>query len=224
MGKLIRVAIDGPSGAGKSTIAKKVAKALDLDYIDTGAMYRACGYKMSVNGIEAKSGDALQAMLDDTDIDFSNGSVYLDGQNIDKQIRTSEASMAASKYFGLHEVRAKLADLQRSMGKFRSVIMDGRDIGTNILTDAEYKFYLNASAEVRADRRYKELIEKGENVKYGDVLEDINKRDYDDIHRKLNPLKKADDAIEIDTSNMSVAEVTDRILKEINQNVDRETV
>lgn len=102
--------------------------------------------------------------------------------------------------------------------------MDGRDIGTNILTDAEYKFYLNASAEVRADRRYKELIEKGENVKYGDVLEDINKRDYDDIHRKLNPLKKADDAIEIDTSNMSVAEVTDRILKEINQNVDRETV
>lgn len=132
--------------------------------------------------------------------------------------------MAASKYSGLHEVRAKLADLQRSMGKFRSVIMDGRDIGTNILTDAEYKFYLNASAEVRADRRYKELIEKGENVKYGDVLEDINKRDYDDIHRKLNPLKKADDAIEIDTSNMSVAEVTDRILKEINQNVDRETV
>jgi len=166
MGKLVRVAIDGPSGAGKSTIAKKVAKALDLDYIDTGAMYRACGYKMSVNGIEAKSGDALQAMLDDTDIDFSNGSVYLDGQNIDKQIRTSEASMAASKYSGLHEVRAKLADLQRSMGKFRSVIMDGRDIGTNILTDAEYKFYLNASAEIRADKRYKELIEKRTGVSY----------------------------------------------------------
>ena len=154
MKEIFRVAIDGPSGAGKSTIAKAVAKQLGIDYIDTGAMYRSVGYKMMRSGIPASDEAAVKAMLADTDIDFRDGDIFLDGRKVNDVIRTSEVAKMASECSVLPDVRAKLVDLQRQMGSRKSVIMDGRDIGTNVLKDAEYKFFLTASAEERAERRY----------------------------------------------------------------------
>ncbi len=217
MDRIIRVAIDGPSGAGKSTIAKAVAKKMGIDYIDTGAMYRAVGLKVKMNGIDFKNEAAMEKMLADTDIDFVNGDIILDGTIVNKEIRANDMSMMASNVSALPAVRAKLVELQRKMGQTKSIIMDGRDIGTNVLTDAEYKFFMTASAEERADRRYKELLEKGQDVTYGQILEDIKQRDHNDMTRALNPLKKADDAIELDTTGMSIEEVTDYILNEVNK-------
>lgn len=215
MDKIIRVAIDGPSGAGKSTIAKAVAKKLGLDYIDTGAMYRAVGYKVMMSGTDTQDEAAMRQLLDSTDIDFSKGNIILDGEIVNDKIRTNEMSMMASKVSALPAVREKLVQLQRKMGQTKNVIMDGRDIGNNVLTDAEFKFFMTASAEERADRRYKELIEKGQDVTYEMVLEDMRQRDHNDMTRKLNPLRKADDAIELDTTGMSIEEVTDFIYKEV---------
>lgn len=230
MKEIIRIAIDGPSGAGKSTIAKLVAKKLDIDYIDTGAMYRAVGYKMKNEGLIALKSAASQvvaspevasqtaaidAMLADTDIDFVKGDIILDGKIINDVIRTSEISQMASICSALPAVRQKLVEIQRAMGARKSVIMDGRDIGTNVLTDAEFKFFLTASAEERAERRYKELIEKGENISYEEVLEDIKERDFRDTTRELNPLRKAEDAIEVDTTGMSIEDVVNNVLKEV---------
>lgn len=215
MSKIIRVAIDGPSGAGKSTIAKAVGKKLGLDYIDTGAMYRAVGYKTLTNGVDPDDAAAMQQMLDRTEIDFSKGDIILDGEIVNDKIRTNEMSMMASRVSAIPAVREKLVELQRKMGQTKSIIMDGRDIGTNVLTDAEFKFFMTASAEERADRRYKELIEKGQEISYETVLEDIKKRDHNDMTRALNPLRKADDAIELDTTGMSIEEVTDFIYKEV---------
>ena len=212
---MITIAIDGPGGAGKSTIAKLVAKRLDIDYIDTGAMYRAIAYKTVNENIDINDDKSIRTMLDDTEIDFIGGSIYLDGQCVDKQIRTPEISQMASKVSALGPVREKLVELQRKMGHEKSVIMDGRDIGTNVLTDAAYKFFMTASAEERARRRYKELIEKGESVTFEQVLSDINQRDKNDMERELNPLRKAEDATEIDTTGLSIEEVADVILKNI---------
>ena len=212
---MISIAIDGPGGAGKSTIAKHIAKELGIDYIDTGAMYRATGYKAIITNTDVNDPDSLDEMLKSTDIDFSGGSIFLDGCCVDDKIRTPEVTMMASKVSALAPVREKLVMLQREMGHKKSIIMDGRDIGTNVLTDASFKFYMTASAEERASRRYKELIEKGETVSFDDVLSDINARDKSDMERELNPLRKADDAIEIDTTGLSIKEVTDVILKNI---------
>jgi len=215
MEEVFRVAIDGPSGAGKSTIAKLVAKKLDIDYIDTGAMYRAVGYKMKREGIPFEECDELKAMLDATDIDFVSGDIVLDGEIVNTLIRTSEVSQLASKCSALPMVREKLVEIQRNMGTRKSVIMDGRDIGTNVLKDAEYKFFLTASAEERAERRHKELIEKGEEITFEEVLRDIQARDHNDMTRALNPLKKADDALEVDSTGLDIEQVTEAILKEI---------
>ena len=212
MKDIFRIAIDGPSGAGKSTIAKAVAKALDIDYIDTGAMYRAIGYKIDKEGVPFEEGDALAALLDSTDIDFVSGDIILDGMIVNDLIRTPEVSMLASKCAALPSVRAKLVEIQRGMGQRKSVIMDGRDIGTNVLKDAEYKIFLTASAEERAQRRFKELQEKGETQTYEEVLEDVKQRDYNDMTRELNPLRKADDAIELDTTGMGIDEVVAAVL------------
>ena len=212
MKDIFRIAIDGPSGAGKSTIAKAVAKALDIDYIDTGAMYRAIGYKMDKGGIPFEESAALDAMLESTDIDFVSGDIILDGEVVNSLIRTPEVSMLASQCSQLASVRTKLVEIQRGMGQKKSIIMDGRDIGTNVLKDAEYKIYLTASAEERASRRFKELQEKGENQTYEEVLEDIKQRDYNDMNRELNPLRKADDAIEVDTTGMNIDEVVAAVL------------
>ena len=215
MKEVFRIAIDGPSGAGKSTIAKLVAKKLGIDYIDTGAMYRAVGYKMNREGIPFEECDELKAMLDATDIDFVSGDIILDGQIVNTLIRTSEVSQMASKCSALPMVREKLVEIQRNMGSRKSVIMDGRDIGTNVLKDAEYKFFLTASAEERAERRHKELIEKGEEITFEEVLRDIQARDHNDMTRALNPLRKADDALEVDSTGMNIDQVTEAILKEI---------
>ena len=213
MDNIFRIAIDGPSGAGKSTIAKAVAKALDIDYIDTGAMYRAIGYKMDRDGIPFDADDpALADMLANTDIDFAGGDIILDGAVVNDLIRTPEVSMLASQCSALAPVREKLVEIQRGMGMRKSVIMDGRDIGTNVLKDAEFKIYLTASAEERADRRFKELQAKGETQTYEEVLEDIKQRDYNDMTRELNPLRKAEDAIEVDTTGIGIDEVVDTVL------------
>ncbi len=214
---MIRIAIDGPGGAGKSTIAKHIAKALDIDYIDTGAMYRAVGYKIVRDNVDMYDETALKTMLEDTDIDFSSGSTILDGENVSDRIRTQEISRKASECSALAPVRAKLVELQKKMGSSKSVIMDGRDIGTVVLKDAELKIYLTASAEERANRRHKELLQKGEDISYEKVLADMQERDYNDMHRDITPLRKADDAIELDTTGMNIDEVTEYILNRIKE-------
>lgn len=211
MDKILRIAVDGPSGAGKSTIAKAVAKKLNIDYIDTGAMYRAVGYKMLQEGVALTDIEGLQTMLENTEIDFSQGNIYLDGTIVNDVIRTQEISKQASDCSAIGIVRKKLVDLQQKMGESKSVIMDGRDIGTVVFPDAEYKFYVTASAEERARRRYEELIAKGQDVNYDQVLIDINTRDHNDSTREITPLRKADDAIEVDTTEMDIEEVVAHI-------------
>ena len=217
MDKIIRIAIDGPSGAGKSTIAKMIAKILGFDYIDKGAMYRAIAYKIVHNNIVLSDSKGLESMLNHTEIDFSKGDIILDGERVNDRIRTPEITKMASDASALQEIRDKLVALQRKMGQEKSVVMDGRDIGTNVLTDAEYKFYITASTQTRANRRWLELHEKGEKVSLSDVEKEIIQRDYNDSTRKLNPLRKAEEAIEIDTTGMSIDEVIDLILNKINK-------
>lgn len=215
MTEKIRIAIDGPSGAGKSTIARSVAEVLGIDYIDTGAMYRAIGYKLLQNQISLDDKEALNRLLSATEIDFAYGNIILDGEIINDRIRTPEITKMASDASALAEVREKLVALQRGMGQKKSVVMDGRDIGTNVLKDAEYKFFMTASAAERALRRWLELAEKGETAALEQVEADIIQRDHNDSTRKLNPLQKAEDAIELDTTGLTIAEVTQKILEVI---------
>ncbi|MDD2215205.1 MAG: (d)CMP kinase [Eubacteriales bacterium] len=216
MEKVFQIAIDGPSGAGKSTIAKELAKALCIDYIDTGAMYRAVAYKMLQKRIDLSEKDAIKVMLKNTDINFSKGETVLDGKVISDQIRTPEISRLASTVSALTEVREKLVASQRDMGSTKSVIMDGRDIGTNVFPKAKYKFFLTASVEERARRRWQELKEKGQPMDLSQVVADIEERDRNDSMRVLNPLRKAEDAVVLDTTGFSIEEVTAFILKMIN--------
>lgn len=215
MSQIFQIAIDGPSGAGKSTIAKRVAEELAIDYIDTGAMYRAVGLKMLRLGMPMEENDSLLQMLGSTDVDFSEGKVYLDGEDVSGLIRTQEVSKAASDCSAFASVRRKLVELQQAMGKRKSVIMDGRDIGTVVLKDAEYKFYLTATAEERAMRRFKELQGKGSEDTYEKVLEDVNRRDYNDMHREVDPLRQAEDAVLIDSTDMSIEEVVDFVIEAV---------
>lgn len=215
--RIYRIAVDGPSGAGKSTIAKEVAGKLDIEYIDTGAMYRAMGYKVASCGVSPDDVKAIEDLVNDTDIDLVDGRILLDGIDVSDKIRTPEMSMLASKCSAIPAVREKLVEIQQQMGKRKSVIMDGRDIGTNVLKDAEYKIYLTASAEERAQRRFRELQGKGEAQSYEEVLEDIIQRDHNDMTRELNPLRKADDAIEIDSTGMNVEQVVEEVLKVVAQ-------
>ncbi len=209
--KLLRIAIDGPGGAGKSTVAKAIALRFGIDYVDTGAMYRAVALKMIRNGIKAEVSSELNEMLDSTVIDFSSGRIILDSEDVSEFIRTQEVSMMASDSSKLLPVREKLVALQKSMGKSKSLVMDGRDIGTNVMPEAEFKFYVTAAPEERAKRRYTELIAKGQQTDYNTILKEINERDYNDMHRALNPLKKADDALEIDTTFLGIDEVVEKI-------------
>ena len=206
------IAIDGPSAAGKSTIAKLLAKEFGIDYIDTGAMYRAFALKVLREGVDAENEEALAGLLADTDIDLDGSQVKLDGEDVSGLIRTEEISMAASQYSAIPAVRAKLVSLQRDIGARKSVVMDGRDIGSNVFPNAEYKFFITASPEVRAERRRKELIERGENVSFETVLADVKKRDWDDTHRPLNPLVQTDDAIPVVTDDLGIEEVLKEII------------
>lgn len=209
------VAIDGPAGAGKSTIAKLVAKEKGYIYVDTGAMYRALAIHFLQKEISPENtGDIIEACRDaDISIRYENGvqQVYLNGENVTGMLRTEEVGNMASKTSAVPEVREKLLELQRTLAKENDVIMDGRDIGTNILPDADVKIYLTASVETRAKRRYDELKEKGEDCDLDQIAQDIKERDERDMSRETAPLKKADDAILVDSSHMSIPEVVSEI-------------
>jgi len=207
------IAIDGPSAAGKSTMAKLLAKELGIDYIDTGAMYRAVALKVMRDDVDTDDEAALDAMLDGTDVDIAGAGVLLDGEDVSGLIRTEEVSMQASRISAIPAVRQKLVALQREMGVRKSVVMDGRDIGSNVFPGAEYKFFVTASPEVRAERRRKELAGKGETVSFEDVLADVEKRDWDDSHRALNPLVQTDDAILIVTDDLGIEDVLREAIK-----------
>lgn len=199
------IAIDGPAGAGKSTIARYAAKTLGFIYVDTGALYRAIGLAAQRRGYAGDDQAAVVPMLSEIKVELAFNEaheqiVLLDGEDVSGLIRTPEISMMASAVSAIPEVRVYLLDLQRDMAHRNNVIMDGRDIGTVVLPDAQIKIFLSASPECRARRRYDELIEKGMDVKYEDILNDVIARDYADSHRDIAPLKPADDAIMVDTS------------------------
>jgi cytidylate kinase len=219
---MINVAIDGPAGAGKSTISKGAAKELGFIYVDTGALYRTIALSAVRNGI-IDDKDAIIKMLESIDVKlgFENGTqcVYLNGEEVSAYIRTPEISMGASKVSAIPKVREFLLDLQRDIAKNNNVIMDGRDIGTVVLPKAECKIFLTASAECRAQRRYKELVEKGENVKYEDVLSDVNERDYNDSHREIAPLKPSKESVIADTSELTLDESIALIVKIIKEHM-----
>lgn len=214
----MNIAIDGPSAAGKSTIAKILAKRLHYAHLDTGAMYRCVAYAAKCKNVDATDEAALVAMIDDLDIHFDDeGAIYLGLDNVAKEIRTNEMSMAASAVSAFPKVRACLVKKQQAIAKAQGYILDGRDIGTVVLPDAQVKVFMVASVEARAQRRFKEYLEKGIEANYDEIYQDIEKRDYQDTHRAASPLKKASDAIEIDTSNMSIEEVVNAILELIHK-------
>lgn len=218
---MISVAIDGPAGAGKSSISRIAAKRLGFIYVDTGALYRAVGLKFSLSGADTALNCDIDGILADTSVDirFKDGEqrVYLDGRDVSSEIRTPAASMMASAVSAKPQVRAFLLEMQRKLARENNVVMDGRDIGTVVLPNAKVKIYLTASAEVRAERRLKELTEKGENVTFKEVYEDMVKRDYDDMHREIAPLKQAEDAVLADTTNCNFEESVELILKIVNE-------
>ena len=206
------VAIDGPAGAGKSTIAKRLAQRIGADYIDTGAMYRAVALKLLRTGTDYNDPEALQTMLDAMDVDFSEGRTILDGEDVSGLIRTPEISALASPSSGVPAVRYKLTALQQAMGKRKSIVMDGRDIGTVVFPDADFKFFLTASADERARRRTEEMRAKGQEADFETIRADIIQRDDQDSHRAFRPLQKAEDAVEIDSTDMSIDNVVDTMM------------
>ena len=207
----ISVAIDGPAGAGKSTIAKLVAKKFDLMYINTGAMYRAVALKSKEKNISTNNIKDLCELIEEMEMEFINDDLILNGVNIQDEITMPEISGIVSSYASIPEVRVKLVKLQRDMSKKFNVIMDGRDIGTVVLKDAPFKIFLTATPEERATRRYEELKNRSIECSFDEILKDIIERDYKDTHRAVDPLKKAEDAIEIDTTGLSIQEVTNKI-------------
>lgn len=219
----INIAIDGPAGAGKSSTAKLVAKKLGYIYVDTGALYRTVGLYSIRKGIDTKNAEKVVATLSDikVEIKFVDGSqhVFLNGEDVSEAIRTPEASMGASNVSAIPKVREFLFDLQRSIAAENNCIMDGRDIGTVVLPNADVKIFLTASAEERAKRRYKEMLEKGEKIDYNEILEDINKRDYQDSHREIAPLKQAEDAIFVDNGNYDLEGGAEYLLEIIRENI-----
>ncbi|MCR5671657.1 MAG: (d)CMP kinase [Butyrivibrio sp.] len=211
------IAIDGPAGAGKSTIAKKVAKELGFIYVDTGAMYRAMALYMIKNDIKPQESEKISATCQNADITIKheNGEqvVYLNGENVNGLIRTEEVGNMASASSVNGDVRKKLVELQQKLAKTTDVVMDGRDIGTVVLPDADLKVYLTASSAVRAKRRYNELVTKGESCDLEAIEKDIIERDYRDMHREISPLKQAEDAVLVDSSDMTIDEVAARIIE-----------
>ena len=218
---IINIAIDGPAGAGKSTVTKRIAEIMHLTYVDTGAMYRALGLKAVRNGIDPGDAEAVATMLPDTTVTFIkiNGEqhVVLDGEDVNEFIRTEEISHAASVISTLPEVRQKLVDLQREIARSTDTVMDGRDIGTVVLPNTPYKFYVTASAEVRAKRRFIEYQQKGilGDMTYEDVLNEVKTRDERDMNREFSPLRPAENAVIIDTSEMSIDEAVDAVIEDI---------
>ncbi|MBP5278955.1 MAG: (d)CMP kinase [Erysipelotrichaceae bacterium] len=214
----INIAIDGPSAAGKSTIADMVARKLGYTHLDTGAMYRAVAYCADKNNIPYEDEDKIVEMIHEMDLDMlPDGRVILDGEDISDEIRTNEISMGASNVSKLEGCRKALVEMQQKICQNGGYILDGRDIGTVVLKDAPVKLYMTASPESRAQRRVLQNMEKGIEADYQSILEDIIKRDYQDMHREFSPLTKAEDAIEIDTSNESLKQTYDRVMKIIEE-------
>ncbi len=216
----ITIAIDGYSSTGKSTLAKQLAQALGYVYVDTGAMYRAVTLFAVRNGFIGNGTERLQALVQllpkirlkfmpNSELGFSE--MYLNGENVEEEIRQMEVSKHVSRIAEIKQVRYKLVDMQKVMGKDKGIVMDGRDIGTTVFPDAELKIFMTASLQARATRRYKELLDKGEEVTYEEVLENVQKRDHIDTHREFSPLKKADDAITFDNSDMGLQEQFERL-------------
>ena len=212
---MINIAVDGPAGAGKSTIAKAVSKELEYIYVDTGALYRAIGLYAKEHGADTKSAEKVSALLSEIDIGikFVDGEqrVFINGDDVSDKIRTPEISMAASDVSAIPAVREFLFELQKKLARENNVIMDGRDIGTVVLPNADIKIFLTASPEERAKRRFDELVIKGQSPIYEDVLKDIIQRDYNDSHREIAPLKQADDAVLADTTGKSLEEAVELI-------------
>lgn len=223
---MINVAIDGPAGAGKSTIAKAAAAELGYIYVDTGALYRSIALQaLKVNSLDSLTDDEIISCLDDIKLELkfigNSQRVFLNDEDVSEKIRTAEVSMGASRVSAVPKVREFLFELQKKNAEENNVIMDGRDIGTVVLPNADLKIFLTASAEERASRRYLEMKQKPDCPSYQQILDDIIKRDYDDSHRKISPLKKADDAVEIDTTNMSADEVIRCITDMIRKTAER---
>ncbi len=217
------IALDGPSGSGKSTVAKRLARELDILYLDTGAMYRACACKASEAGVDLSDESAVEAMLASLDlrIEYRGGAQHtiLDGRDVSEEIRRPEVSMAASKISALGCVRKKMVEMQRKIASEQSCVLDGRDIGTAVLPDAPFKFFVTASVPVRARRRYDELRAKGYTVDYDALEKEIEERDRNDASRAISPLRRAEDAVLVDTSDMSVDEVVAFIRRRIQEKV-----
>ncbi len=211
------IAVDGPAGAGKSTIAKLVAKKMNLIYVDTGAMYRAMAYYLIKQGVDIDNNDAViaQCVHADITIQYEEGVqvVYVNGENVNAYLRTEEVGNAASKTSVIPQLRAHLLSLQQNLAKTKDCIMDGRDIGTCVLPNADVKIYLTASSAVRAKRRYDELTAKGEVCDLAKIQADIEERDYRDMNREASPLKQAEDAVLVDSSYMTIDEVVSEIIK-----------
>ena len=223
---MFHIAIDGPGGAGKSTVAKAVAKKLDILYVDTGALYRTVGLFVKQNGADPKDAEAVSALLPSLSVEvkYENGAqvVYLNGKNYGDAIRTPEMSMYASAVSAIPSVRAFLLETQKEIARHNSVIMDGRDIGTVILPDAKVKIFMTASPECRAMRRYKELLERGQSVKYEDVLAEMVSRDNADSSRSIAPTKAADDAVLLDNSNFTFDENVGAVIAIVKEKVGDE--
>jgi len=224
--QMINIAIDGPAGAGKSSVAKAVASKYGYIYVDTGALYRALAYKAIEGGLDIADAESVSDMLSKTKLNIAYNElgqrIFLDGADVSDYIRTAAVSMGASDISAIGFVREWLLDMQKDIAKANNCIMDGRDIGTTILPNADIKIFLTASVEERAKRRYKELIEKGESVTFEAVMEDVKTRDYNDSHRAVSPLKKADDAIEVDTTGMNIEQSVDALVKIIDRCVKGE--
>ncbi|MGC8820044.1 MAG: (d)CMP kinase [Fervidobacterium sp.] len=206
-----KVAIDGPAGSGKTTIAKLIAQRLGIEYLDTGAMYRAVGLYLHNCGADPKD-ESIDKILDNVKIDYVNGEYFLNGVKVGEEIRTPEAGMYASQFAANPKVRMFLTKVQKAICSNRSIVAEGRDIGTVVMPDATVKIFLIASAEVRARRRYNELVAKDIKVSYDELYKQILERDENDSKRDVAPLVKAPDAIEIDTSSLTIEEVVDKVL------------
>lgn len=213
--KNLVIAVDGPAGAGKSTIAKIVADKMNINYIDTGAMYRAITYKVLQSGIDINNENEVIEIAKKSDIDFKDNNIYLDGKILKEEIRTPEVSHNVSNVAQIKDVRHLMVDVQRDIGNKSSVILDGRDIGSYVFPNADYKFFLVASSEERGERRYKELIKKGYNTTLEEVINDVIRRDEIDSNREFAPLVKANDAIEIDTTGKSIDKVVESVIDKI---------
>lgn len=214
----INIAIDGTSGVGKSTIADILAANNDMTHLDTGAMYRCVALAIYRANIDLADLDAIQTILDSIRIAFEDGKVLLNGEDVSVAIRSNDISNFTSKVSAIAAVRAKLVDLQQDVASQKGYILDGRDICTTVLPNAEIKIFMSASAKARAQRRYDEYISKGVEADYDTIYNDIVARDYQDSHRAVSPLRKAGDAIEVDTSELTIEQVVETIQKIINEN------